>query len=97
MRSLAGKRRPGHPIPFFDPDNFTFGDPLYRAMLEAAIQTVPGVLGVEDILMRVRGMFDWQPFAGFVFNVGDDRILRLDNDPAHPEAGSLIVGTRSLS
>jgi hypothetical protein len=95
--ALAGRRRPGKPIPFFDPDDFTFGSPLYRAALEAAIQAVPGVLGVEDIRIRVRGLFDWQDFAGFVFRPGDDRIIRLDNDPARPEAGSLIVTTRSLA
>jgi hypothetical protein len=95
--ALAGPRRPGKPIPFFDPDNFTFGTPLYRAGLEAAIQDVPGVLGVEDIRMRVRGLFDWQDFQGFVFRPGDNRIIRLDNDPAKPEAGSLIVTTRSLT
>jgi hypothetical protein len=32
-----------------------------------------------------------------VFRPGDDRIIRLDNDPARPEAGSLIVTTRSLT
>jgi hypothetical protein len=94
--ALAGPRRPGKPVPFFDPDNFTFGQPLYRAALEAAIQAVPGVLAVEHIRTRVRGLFDWRPFAGFVFRPGDDRILRLDNDPSRPEAGSLIVTTREL-
>lgn len=96
-RALAGPRRFGKPIPFFDPDNFTFGTPLYRAALEAAIQAVPGVLGVEEIMIRVRGLFDWQLFSGFVFEPGDDRVLRLDNDPARPEAGALIVTTRSLT
>ena len=32
---------------FFDPDNFTFGMPLSRAALMAAIQGVPGVRAVE--------------------------------------------------
>ena len=95
--TLAGPRRPGKPIPFFDPDNLTFGTPLYRAALEAAVQDVPGVLGVEGIMIRVRALFDWQDFPGFVFRPGDDRIIRLDNDPARPEAGSLIVTTRSLT
>jgi hypothetical protein len=95
--ALAGRRRPGKPIPFFDPDNFSFGTPLYRAALEAAVQDVPGVLGVEEIMIRVRGLFDWQDFPGNVFRPGDDRIIRLDNDPARPEAGSLLVTTRSLT
>ena len=96
MRALAGPRRAGHPVPFFDPDRFTFGQPLYRAALEAALQAVPGVLAVDEIQLRVRGLFDWKPFPGFVFRPGDDRILRLDNDPSHPEAGSLWVTTEDL-
>jgi hypothetical protein len=92
--ALAGPRRFGKGVPFFDLDNFTFGQPFYRAALEAAIQAVPGVLAVEHIRIRVRGLFDWRPFPGFVFRPGDDRILRLDNDPSRPEAGSLIVTTR---
>ena len=95
-RALAGRRRPGQPIPFFDPDHFTFGDPLYRAALEAAVQAVPGVLAVDEIQIRVRGLFDWQAFPGFVFRPGDDRIIRLDNDANRPEAGSLFVTTRDI-
>jgi hypothetical protein len=95
--ALAGPRRPGRPVPFFDPNNFTFGTPLHRAALEAAVQDVAGVLGVEEIRIRVRGLFDWKDFPGFVFRPGDDRIIRLDNDPAHPEAGSLLVTTRPLT
>src|SRR5690606_18911402 len=44
IRALAGPARFGDPLPFFHPDNFSFGDPLYRAELEAAIHAVPGVL-----------------------------------------------------
>jgi hypothetical protein len=95
--ALAGPRRPGKPTPYFDPDHFTFGTPLYRAGLEAAVQDVSGVLGVEEIRIRVRGLFDWKLFPGFVFRPGDDRIIRLDNDPAKPEAGALLVTSRSLS
>ena len=40
--------------PFFHPDNFTFGQPLRRSDLEAAVQSVPGVKGVEEIKLRVR-------------------------------------------
>lgn len=95
--ALTAPKRPGRPPAFFHPDNFTFGTPLYRAALEAAIQAVPGVLAVIDVQIRVRGVFDWQSFDPFVFRPGDDRILRVDNDPNHPESGSLLVTTRSLS
>ena len=34
---------------FFHPDNFTFGAPLERSALEAAVQDVPGVDGVTEL------------------------------------------------
>ena len=46
---------------FFFADRFTFGTPLYRSRLEAAIQNAPGVGGVRAINYRQRGTF-----AGFV-------------------------------
>ncbi len=86
-------RRPGlyEPNPFFHPDNFTFGIPLYRAALEAAVQAVPGVLAVEEIRLRARGVTDWRVFEENVFAVSDDQILRLQNDPRFPDRGSLMV------
>jgi hypothetical protein len=45
----------------------------------------------------VRGLFDWEEFPGFVYVPGDDRIIRLDNDPSRPEAGSLWATTQDIS
>jgi hypothetical protein len=77
--------RPG----FFSPDNFTFGTPLYRSRLEAAIMDVPGVKAIEWIAIRRRGWFDWRPFSELVFKVGANEIVRLDNDPQHADRGTL--------
>lgn len=74
---------------FFDPDNFTFGTPLYRSSLEAAVQAVPGVRAVEGMRIRRRGWFDWRPFTELVFRVAPDEVIRLENDPLHPARGTL--------
>jgi hypothetical protein len=74
---------------FFGPDNFTFGTPLERSRLEAAIQDVPGVRAVEGMQVRRRGWFDWRPFTELTLPVGDAEVLRLENDPLHPDRGSL--------
>ncbi len=75
----------------FDPDNFTFGDPLRRASIEAAVQAVPGVLGVTGICLRRRGIAGWMPFAEPQVTVAANEIIRVDNDPNYPERGSLQV------
>ncbi|MEA3051425.1 MAG: hypothetical protein QOG72_328 [Sphingomonadales bacterium] len=76
---------------FFFADRFTFGSPLYRSRLEAAIQEIPGVLGVRGITYRQRGSF-----AGFVdlpaaVTPSTRQILRIDNDPSWPERGTIRV------
>lgn len=73
---------------FFDPANFTFGTPLRRSALEAAVQRVPGVRAVGRILARRRGHFDWRPLDAQL-PVGDHEVIRVENDPAHPDRGSV--------
>jgi hypothetical protein len=79
------------PAGFFRVGNFTFGLPLQRSALEAAIQHAPGVAGVLCIKLRVRGRT-----AGFtempdVVSVATDQIIRCDNDPSAPERGSVNI------
>ena len=74
---------------FFDPDCFTFGTPLNRSTLEATIQAVAGVLGVEQMRIRARGITDWRRFDELTFTVGAEQIIRLRNEPRFPEQGSL--------
>ena len=89
MEKLAGKKgvrtRPG----YFSPDNYTFGTPLERSTLEAAIQSVPGVKAVEAIRFRRRGVFNWKPFDSFFYEPEKNAIIRIQNDRLHPERGTI--------
>lgn len=78
---------------FFDPDRFVFGTALHRAALDAAIQRVPGVRAVEGLTYRRRGHFGWQPMPAVV-TVGPDELVRVANDRAHPERGTVRIATR---
>lgn len=91
LEALGTARRPDGTTGFFHPDRFTFGVPLERSALEAAIQRAHGVDGVRSILYRRRGQT-----RGFVHlpdrvTVGPSRIIRADNDPNRPERGSIRV------
>lgn len=77
--------RPG----FFSADNFTFGMPLDRSALEAKVQAVPGVRAVQSMSIRRRGWSDWRDFTELALGVADREVIRLENDPLHPERGSL--------
>jgi hypothetical protein len=87
LTALLG--RPGYDTGYFGPDRFTFGTPLDRSTLEAAIQRVPGVRAVEGIRFRRRGWFDWRPFTDYAYDPGRNAIIRVANDPLHPDRGSL--------
>jgi hypothetical protein len=91
LEALFGRRglhsRPG----FFSPDNFSFGTPLDRSNLEAAIQDVPGVRAVETIRIRRRGWFDWRDFVETTLKIGADEIIRVENNRDFPERGAVRI------
>jgi hypothetical protein len=72
---------------FFAPDNFTFGTALDRSRLEATIQAAGGVRAVETITFRRRGLFDWQALP-MSYQPGRNEVIRVQNDPLHPDRGS---------
>jgi predicted phage baseplate assembly protein len=89
-RRLANRDDPNS---LFHPDRLSFGDALIRSDLEAEIQCVTGVRGVESIQVRRRGLHDFRAL-GMRLEVAPHQILQLANDPAHPERGSLRVEAR---
>lgn len=77
--------------PFFHPDNFTFGMPLRRSALEAAVHTVPGVRFVRSIEVRERGLNVSHPLDELILTVDSDQVIRVDNDPTRPNNGSVEI------
>jgi hypothetical protein len=76
---------------FFDHSRWSFGQALESSALLAAVQACPGVAGVFQARYRQRGVqLDWAPLPD-TLAFAADQILRLDNDPSRPEAGSLRV------
>ncbi len=78
---------------YFSPDRFTFGTSLERSTLEAAIQHVQGVNAVGKITFRRKGWFGWRIFRGMQYDPGKNTIIRVANDPLHPDRGSLKIHT----
>jgi hypothetical protein len=90
LEALFGKRGPRPAEGFFDPDNFTFGTPLRRGSLEAAIQKVEGVRAViGPIEIRARNVSDFEDFIFNAFTVADNEVIRVQNDPRFPERGTV--------
>jgi hypothetical protein len=76
---------------FFDPDNFTFGTPLRRSALEAAVVSVDGVEAVTRIQIRAHGATEFKEFELLAFEVADDELVRVENSALRPERGSLTL------
>lgn len=91
--AMFGKGGPRPTVGYFSPDRFTFGTPLLRSTLEATVQMVPGVKAVERIRIRRRGWFQMREFAEYAYHPGKGVIIRVNNDPLHPEQGTLKLLT----
>lgn len=76
---------------FFDPDNFTFGTPLRRTALEAAVVAVEGVEAVTGIQIRAHGVTEYKDFEALDYEVADDELIRVENSPLRPERGSVTL------
>jgi hypothetical protein len=91
LSRLADAIQPDGTPGFFYADSFTYGTPLYRSNLEAAIQSVLGVNGVLDIQYRQRGGSNVFQDLPEVLPIGAGEILRVANDPNFPERGTIRV------
>lgn len=94
-KAILLRLQPG-PLPsggfgLFDHSQWGFGQALEPSALLAAIQSCIGVDGVYSVLYRQRGVqATWTELLSPV-TVASNEILRVDNDPSRPEAGSLQV------
>jgi predicted phage baseplate assembly protein len=91
LNSLAPAPHDGSATGFFFADHFTFGTPFERSRIESAIQSVPGVAGVLSIRYRRRGFVPNYVELPGELPLAIDEILRIDNDPNHPERGAVAV------
>jgi hypothetical protein len=78
---------------FFDHSQWSFGQPLEPSALFAAVQGCIGVAGVYEAQYRQRGVqLEWSALPeAQPLTFAADQILRIDDDPSRPEAGSLSV------
>ncbi|MBS0508474.1 MAG: putative baseplate assembly protein, partial [Proteobacteria bacterium] len=81
---------------FFDPDRFSFGDPVYLSAVVAAAMAVTGVAYVEPLRFQRLG----RPAAGEIaagqITMARLEIARLDNDPNAPENGKLAFQVHAM-
>ncbi len=74
---------------FFNPDHFTFGQPIYQSQLIATVMAVPGVQQVE---IEQFCRFDTTPSTCVEdISPGPLEIVRLDNDETAPYNGILKI------
>ena len=85
----AGLRRDGTPG-FFHPDRLQLGAPVFVSALLAEAQAVTGVAHVElRTLARVDGGVQGEVPDDGVLHLAAREIVQVDNDPDHPDHGSI--------
>lgn len=75
----------------FNPDNFTFGQPVYLSPIIAAVQQTDGVASVTVSTFQRQGQPATSGLTSGVIPLQSLEIARLDNDPNYPEHGILTV------
>jgi len=91
LEVLSSTQLPDGCTGFFYPDRWSFGQPLARSALEAAIQSAAGVAGVVSIRYRQRGVtLDYITLPETV-KIPIHAILQLANNPNTPERGILRI------
>jgi baseplate J-like protein len=78
---------PGGQRAVFNPDNFTFGQPVYLSPLYAAAQQVDGVSAIRIVTFQRQGQTSAEALAKGKLELGRFEIARLDNNPDFPERG----------
>jgi predicted phage baseplate assembly protein len=85
----AGLRRDGTPG-FFHPDRLQLGAPVFASVLMAEAQAITGVAHVEiRTLARMQGGRAGEVPADGVLHLAGREIAQLDNDPDHPDRGTI--------
>lgn len=76
---------------FFNPDNFTFGKPVYLSQIYATAERVEGVESIEVERFEVWGQTKTgtEAIDEGVIKPGRFEIIRLDNNPNYPENGKI--------
>ncbi|WNL45690.1 putative baseplate assembly protein [Dyella sp. BiH032] len=88
-RFTAGLRSDGLPG-FFHPDRLVLGAPVHASLLLAEAQAIAGVAHVElRTLTRMEGGHPGKLPADGVLWLGAGEIAQVDNDPDHPDHGSI--------
>lgn len=74
---------------FFDPDKFTFGQPVYLSRIYETAMKVAGVASVEAIVFQRFGKLPNRELEDGRLIPAALEIVRLDNDPNFPENGQI--------
>ncbi|HEX8394485.1 MAG TPA: putative baseplate assembly protein [Longimicrobium sp.] len=90
IRAVMGRRLlPDGRRGLFHPDNFTFGQSVFLSPLYAAVQAIPGVRWARVLRFRRQDAPETEAMDTGELPLDRLEVARMDDDPNHPERGSL--------
>jgi hypothetical protein len=88
---FSNRRRPDGGYGFFHPDQVTFGTQISVSAIVAAALDIPGVHSARVTKLAKHGPGSTVPASDVFEPENPYEIVRLDNDPKHPEHGVLTI------
>jgi predicted phage baseplate assembly protein len=89
INAFSNRNLPDGSKGFFHPDNFTFGDPVYKSRVIDTAMKVAGVTSVIVDRFQLLGKVDQHELVKGEIKMAPSEIARLDNDPNFPENGKI--------
>jgi len=96
LEELSDGYTPDGRLALFNPDNWTFGQPLYESEIAGRLQLVGGVEHIAHL--KITRWDASSPGDGRFVEVGPNEIISVRNDPDHMEKGFIeltLAGGRS--
>jgi hypothetical protein len=89
LERLSSRTLPDGTRGFFQPDEFTFGQPVYLSRIYAVVQGTEGVRWAKATRFQRFGKEAAGELEAEVIELGRTEVARLDNDPSFQENGVL--------
>ncbi len=91
LQALSNGVLPDGTLGMFNPQNFSFGQPVFLSPIIAKVQDTDGVSSVTVTTFQRQGQSATNAVSTGVIQLQSQEIARLDNDPNFPEHGILTV------
>jgi hypothetical protein len=90
LTTFSATVSPSGKVGFFNPNNFTFSQPVYLSQIIATAMQIPGVISANITRFQRWGEKNRNELENGQINFEKLEIARVDNNPNAPESGRIV-------